>query len=189
MPKELTSVVSSSSAVITSKTPSAEPDYCRPSDDHPVFHYIGRVAAEWSRLEHALDRIIWVLAGVISSKGACITSQQLGAAARYRVIQGQLRLRILKEPDFAEHLERVEDLMRHSYEPQEKRNRIIHDTWYADSVENAPGQFRSWPHKNPQFGIRSVDYIDIEQTIFAARSLAEKVEALYEDINRRLSHA
>ena len=33
-------------------------------DNHPAYSLIGRVAAEWARLEHILDTIIWELAGL-----------------------------------------------------------------------------------------------------------------------------
>jgi hypothetical protein len=72
--------------------------------------------------------------------------------------------------------------MDHSYEPQEQRNRIIHDAWYLDAEEKAPGQFRSWPRKNPEFGVRAVDLAAIEQTISDASKLAEAAEALFAEI-------
>jgi hypothetical protein len=62
-----------------------------------AYKLIGRVAAEWSRLEHALDRIIWTLAGTLYLDGACITSQLLGATARYKVICAQLNLRATQD--------------------------------------------------------------------------------------------
>ena len=157
-------------------------EYITPPVDHGIYQLIGRVAAEWSRLEHALDRIIWTLAGTLYPDGACITSQLLGATARYKVIYAQLSLRATQDSQFRGYLPRIRTLMEKSYEPQEKRNRIIHDAWYLDAEEKAPGQFRSWPHKNPEFGVRAVDLDDIEQTISDATRLAESAEALFEEI-------
>jgi hypothetical protein len=178
----LSTVVSSTSSIITTDHDWVSREYITPPPDHGIYQLIGRVAAEWSRLEHALDRIIWTLAEVLYPDGACITSQLMGATARYKVITAQLNLRTTQDGRFKVYLPRIKTLRDRSYEPQEKRNRIIHDAWYLDAEEKAPGQFRSWPHKNPQFGVRGVDLDDIERTITDAAKLTESAEALLEEI-------
>lgn len=157
-------------------------NFAVPPDDHPIYHFIGRVAAEWSRLEHALDRIIWALADTLSPKGACITSQLIGATPRYKVILAQLHLR-KTDPEFEKFVGCVKTLITKSYGPQDDRNRIIHDAWYLDADQNVPGQFRSWPHKSLEFGIKPIDLKDIEATLAKARHLAESAETLYDEIN------
>jgi hypothetical protein len=182
MPKyDFSTVVSSTTAIMTTTHNWVSREYITPPVDHGIYKLIGRVAAEWSRLEHALDRIIWTLAETLYPDGACITSQ-LSATSRYKVICAQLSLRTTQDSQFRRYIPRITTLMQKSYEPQEKRNRIIHDAWYLDAEEKAPGQFRSWPHKNPEFGVRAVDLDGIEQTIADATQLAEKAEALFEEI-------
>ena len=50
-----------------------------PAADHPVYNWIGRIAAGSSHLDNALDLMIWDLLGVSQAKGACVTAQMLGA--------------------------------------------------------------------------------------------------------------
>lgn len=188
MPKyDFSSVVSSTTAIITTSHTWAGREYVTPPPDHGIYQLIGRVASGWSRLEHALDRIIWTLAETLYPDGACITSQLMGATARYKVIIAQLNLRATQDARFGIFLPKIHKLMQSSYNPQEKRNRIIHDAWYLDAEEEAPGQFRSWPHKDPQFGVRTVDLDDIETTISDAASLSETAEGLFDEIEQVIS--
>ena len=99
-----------------------------PPLDHQVYALVGRVAASWSHLEHTLDLIIWSLAGIEAEKGACITSQMLGATNRYKTIISLLKQR--KTRAFAQLASDADALMRKSYDGQEERNRIVHDAWY-----------------------------------------------------------
>ena len=53
--------------------------------DHSFYAMVGRVASEWSNLEHTLDLIIWDLVsfranGLGANVVACITSQIMGVA-------------------------------------------------------------------------------------------------------------
>jgi hypothetical protein len=57
------SVVSSTTAIFTTTHDWVRREYVTPPPDHGIYQLIGQVAAGWSRLEHALDRIIWTLAG------------------------------------------------------------------------------------------------------------------------------
>jgi len=187
MPKyDFSTVVSSTTATTILKTATFESwvgrEYVSPPEDHGIYQLIGRVTAEWARLDHALDRIIWTLAGLLYQEGGCITSQLMGATSRYRVIIAQLSLRATHDAAFTTFVERVDKLMRQSYDPQEERNRIIHDTWYLDAEKKTPGQFRSWPHKDPQFGVHQVDSEKIEKTIEAATNLALAAENILQQI-------
>jgi hypothetical protein len=40
-------------------------------DDHPVYNLLGRLASDWSHVEHTLDTIIWALARIEPEAGAC----------------------------------------------------------------------------------------------------------------------
>src|SRR5690348_14772918 len=90
-----------------------------PPRGHPVYELVGKVAASWSHLEHTLDLIIWRLAGVEPDRGACITSQMVGATSRYKAIISLLNQR--KTSVFDRLAREAETLMRHSYNPQEER--------------------------------------------------------------------
>jgi len=157
-------------------------NYVAPPTEHPIYSLVGRVAAGWSNLEHELDRIIWLLLPVVSSEAACVTSQLMGATARYKTIIAQLTLRKASGPVFEGLISRVNQLMQRTYEPQEKRNRIIHDAWYLDTSRAQTAQFRSWPAKDLRFGINPVDLTDIESTLRDIDALYTKAKELFSAI-------
>jgi hypothetical protein len=160
--------------------------YARPDEDHPVYHLIGRVAAEWSHLEHVLDRIIWHLLGVTPSQAGGLTGQFMGTVPRYRAIIAELTHLKVKEPHLEKYLGRVNKLQDATHGPQEKRNRIIHDEWFADSREDQLAQFRAWPAKDLKFGINPVVRTDIEATVASILNLSERAEQLLKDISAEI---
>jgi hypothetical protein len=157
-------------------------NYVRPADDHPVYALVGRVAAEWSHLEHELDRVIWALLKVVSPEAACVTSQLMGATPRYKTIIAQLTLRKASEPNFEKFISRVNALMQSTFDPQEKRNRIVHDAWYYDTKRDQTAQFKAWPTKDLRFGINPVDLEDIESALASIKKLTERIAVLSRDI-------
>ena len=175
MPDEkLSSVVSSTHAIQTRQLADGtqqEIIYKSPSDNHPIYSLVGRVAAEWALYEHNLDKIIWSLAGLNSVQGACITAQMMGAMPRLNAIKAQLTLRAALDPAFAKHLTRVNKLTGHTRDPQEDRNRIIHDVWLSDDASQATAQFRAWPRNQLEYGIRDVDITKINNTLTAIGKL------------------
>src|SRR5580700_5640440 len=64
----------SSTAVLTIHKPLPE--------EHPFYSVVGRVASEWSHLEHILDLTIWEIIGIRPEIAACVTSQILGVNPR-----------------------------------------------------------------------------------------------------------
>jgi hypothetical protein len=110
----------------------------RPLPEHPIYSFVGQVASEWAHLEHILDLIIWDLAAIARQDGACITAQLMGVSPRYRTLIAQLTLRSKTQPQFSRFITKVNSLMGSSYDPQERRNRIIHDPWYV-TFETTPG--------------------------------------------------
>jgi hypothetical protein len=177
-------VVSSTSALAAEGTLVRGFNYVSPPPNHAIYNLIGRVAAGWSNLEHELDRIIWLLLPAVSPEAGCVTSQLMGATPRYRTIIAQLTLkhRQTSDPDFEKFISRTQRLMQETYEPQEQRNRIIHDAWYFDTSQDRAAQFRSWPAKDLRFGINPVDLTDIETTLTKIDALRNKAEMLYIDI-------
>jgi hypothetical protein len=54
--------------------------------DNPFYANIGRVASEWSHLEHTLDLIVWDLCDQQPRLTACITAQIMGVGGRCKAI-------------------------------------------------------------------------------------------------------
>jgi hypothetical protein len=177
-------VVSSTSALVAEGALVSDFNYVSPPSDHAIYNLIGRVAAGWPNLEHELDRIIWLLLPAVSPEAGCVTSQLMGATPRYRTIIAQLTLkhRQTSDPRFEKFISRTNSLMQETYEPQEQRNRIIHDASYFDTSRDRAAQFRSWPAKDLRFGINPVDLTDIETTLTKIDALHNKAEKLYIDI-------
>jgi hypothetical protein len=155
----------------------------RPPADHPIYALIGKVASSWSHLEHTLDLIIWELAGFAPDNGASITAQMMGAGNRYRTIISLLRQR--KTAVFDKLAEEADALMRRTFDPQEDRNRIIHDAWYI--YDDRTSQFRAMPPKDQRFGVCTVDVAKIEQTIASAEKLVARAGALWREIHAALA--
>jgi hypothetical protein len=153
-----------------------------PPADHPVYALIGKVAANWSHLEHTLDLIIWDLTGIVPEKGACITAQMMGATNRYRTIISLLKQRAT--PAFDKLAEATDKLMNRSYGSQEERNRIIHDAWYV--YEDQTAQFRAMPPKDQRFGVCSVDVQKIEKTLDSTKDLVARAGTLWRDIHTEI---
>jgi hypothetical protein len=164
----------------------SEGGYQRLNDDHPVYHLIGRVTAEWSHLEHVLDRILWHLLGVKPEQAACVTGQLIGTGPRYRAIIAQLTYLKIREPNAEKYIGRVNKLNDAIHGPQEKRNRIVHDEWFADHREEQLAQFRAWPAKDLRFGISPVLRAEIESTVVAIRKLTDRAEQLFKDIRAHI---
>ena len=138
--------------------------------DHPIYSLVGRVASGWAHLEHTLDLIIWDLTRIEPESVACITAQINGVTPRYRAIVSLLKHR--KTDTFNKLAEKMEELMRKTYDPTEQHNRIVHDPWYI-THEKLPAQFRAMPTKDPRFGICEIDAKEIEALITTANKLAE----------------
>ena len=121
-------------------------------EDHKFYTLVGRVASEWSQLEHICDMTIWELCNINSLYAACITSQIMGVGPRCKVILNLLRVRGFD----AETVKRYRRLMADSYEWADRRARIIHDPWYLEAGENKPAQFRAMPCADQRFGFCEV---------------------------------
>jgi hypothetical protein len=149
-----------------------------PPSEHPIYSLVGRVASAAAHLEHTLDLIIWDLAGIDHHAGACITAQLSGAVPRYRTIIAQLTLKASNDPRYEPFIKQTKYLMNHTHNPQDERNRIVHDPWYlivdpmpAGLLSLGPNeklaQFRAMPQKDLNFGITEIDLEKIEETIKA----------------------
>ena len=156
----------------------------RPPKNHPIFHLIGHVAAEWAYLERCLDNAIAWITLADSDDLACLTAQMMGATPRYNAIIALLthlkndpKLRD-DRPQIDKHIRKVNSLLQRTFEIQEKRNRIVHDTWYVDSRRKIPAQHRNMPRKDLHHGLRVVTLKEVRSTIAAIKNLTAQVEAL-----------
>jgi hypothetical protein len=174
---EISSVASSSGSA-TSLLTGWKPTPLPP--DHQVYTLVGRVASEWSRFEHTLDLIICDLANIEPEKGACITAQIMGPAPRLRAIITQLNQ--INTEASSELTKAFRELMHVSQDTAEDRNRLIHDAWYLYTPSGDPGQFKSMPFKNPQYGIIQVDVDHINNTLGRIRRRQETADALYKRV-------
>jgi len=152
--------------------------YERLSPDHDCYRLIGRVAEEWAQLEHALDEIIWELSGVSPYFGSCITGQMIGVTPRFRAV-----IALATAKGLAVHkIEEVRVLMNDTYNPQDQRNRIVHDPWYLDKETGQPAQFRSMPSKKLLYGIVDIDIKEINATIDRIGRRTQRVRTLRNEL-------
>jgi hypothetical protein len=157
-------------------------------DDHPFYGIVGRVASEWSHVEHILDAIIWKLAGTGQNKAACITSQIMGVGPRCKAIHNLCKLHGLQ----ASTLKKIRALMSDSYPIADLRARVVHDPWYIDTGTESPGQFRAMPYSDPQYGHLDISKMEIEATLIAihkirdqATNLRKQIHAEFEALHKR----
>jgi hypothetical protein len=143
-------------------------------EEHPFYSMVGRVASEWSHLEHWLDVAIWELAGVRPKKGACITSQIMGVGPRCRVI-----IMLCTVVGLSESLKvGYKALLNDSYAVAELRARVVHDPWFTSERSDDAAQFRAMPWADKHYGLRTITQEDIEKTIVKIRCLCDRAKDL-----------
>jgi hypothetical protein len=99
---------------------------------------LGRVANAWAHLEFLMDTLIWDLAEVQQMLGACITVQMMGSGNRLRALMSLLLLREAPK----EIVDRLERFTSSNHGMQQKRNRIVHDTWVYNPARKEAFQVR-----------------------------------------------
>jgi len=159
--------------------------YARPIGDHPIYAAIGNIAAEWAYFEHILDQIIGdLLPNTDNPRLACLTSQMMGTAPRYRAIKGLLKIEERSAKPFdsapapAKLVEKINALEGKTFAVSERRNRIVHDPWYLELFTQQPTQFRSMPSKDPVYGMKQVDKQFLAETYEKIADLVEEGEKL-----------
>lgn len=134
----------------------------RPPETHPIYAKIGRVASNWSHVEHILDVIILDLSNEFSQNTAAITGQLSGPGPRCSVILALLEVKALSNKEL---VKQIEALRGACYKTADYRNRIVHDAWYAraHSEHSDARPFRSLPKDDLKFGITALpsDYFQI----------------------------
>jgi len=119
-----------------------------------------------------------------SGTGAAITAQILGAGNRFRTI-----LALVSRQNLSSKIRgSVNELMRRSFDPNERRNRIVHDAWFVQLASGQPAQFRSMATKDLRFGLVEIEQAEIDKTISDISGLTVRVNALREQILNELPH-
>ena len=152
-------------------------------EDHEFYKNVGRVASEWSHLEHILDLTIWKLSGMPENVSACITSQIMGVPGRCNAVMNLARLREVTEKE----LQPYRSLKGDSYTISELRNRVVHDAWYAQMPAGTPMQFKAMPFSDPQHGYKEVSQSEIDYAIEKIRGLQERAYKHQNDILERIA--
>lgn len=158
--------------------------YDRLPEDHPFYAMVGRVASEWSHVEHSLDLIIWNLLGTSQSEAACVTSQIMGVGPRCKAIINLVRFHGLP-PEIEKALRRF---MSDSFSAAEWRARWIHDPWYIETGTNNPGQFRAMPYIDPRYGHQDISQDELIETLAHIRELRDRANGLRQEIFDAKSH-
>jgi hypothetical protein len=154
--------------------------YVDPPANHPIYTQIGIVANQWSGLERILDIAIGHLLDVPHPLAACLRAQITGLHNRVEAIKALLIVRDL-DPKLLKKLEEFSNKCR---DPQEWRNRIVHDPWYLDLKTKSTAQWKSLPRKDLRYGMKPVDQAYITKTLEripqcfeAARKLNDQIYA------------
>lgn len=142
--------------------------YGKPPDEHKIYQIIGRVASEWSHLDHMLDLIISELTGLDDHTAACLTGQVLTTRAKYEAIIALLTRRTLSTG----LIERAKKERSKSANLGKKRNRIVHDAWYlavGDLATEQPKQFKTMAPDELTFGLHEPSDTEVQNTITEIR--------------------
>jgi hypothetical protein len=170
----LTTTVFSSSSTMAIQAPMA--------DDHPMLAVVGQIVNQWAHIEHVLDTIIWRLADVEAKKGSCITAQLTGSFPRFKAIISLATIRGLDGKMISD----MTQMMFRMQGKTDKRNRVVHDAWYAEATTNKASQYKSTPFKDYSFGLQESDDKEIKETIDESKRALEEVNKLQEQITNLL---
>jgi hypothetical protein len=132
---------------------------------HPFYEIVDRVSSEWAHLEHALDMIIWELAGIDQKLGSCVTGQLGGHWPRINAITALASAKGVHRTLIRE----LELFGNGMSELAKKRNRFVQAAWYSDGVGKA-GRIAGFPAREKQFGPKDFGEAD-------ARDLISRIDA------------
>lgn len=152
--------------------------------EHAFYALVGRVASEWSHLEHLLDLLIWDLlkhgSGLHDSVAACVTAQIMGVGPRCKAIISLSKVRAIPESICAKP---IRSLMGAAYRGvADERARIVHDPWYLEKGTDSPSQFRAMPYSDPRYGHQEITREEIDATIKKIVSLQECAGRIRNDV-------
>lgn len=154
-------------------------------DDHPFYPLIGRIVAEWARLEHELDLIIWELAETDRAVNSCMTAQIGSYAARFEVISALAEFRKRRNKAMEK---RISALKGKIGSLAKERARYIHDAWFIQSSGDGPndtneaGQFSNFSVTHKKFGFLPITEEKLRRFTQDIRQCAEKLSTLRTDL-------
>lgn len=156
-------------------------------DDHPFYALIGRVTAEWARLEHTLDQIIWDLSEGSVEALSCTTVQIMSHYPRFKAIKSLARYRGHSDALISDVNKTAGDIQNLS----DKRNRYIHDAWFLQTSGdqegniNEIGQFKSLSAQNKKFGFHPISETEMTDFIRDIQEQAEKISELRQALQKK----
>jgi hypothetical protein len=150
--------------------------------DSPIHNLVGRIAANWSQVEHLLDLIIWQLARLDDPTGACLTGQIIGSFGRIYAIKALCIHRGLS----VSVLDQVGILGKNLKGIQDRRNRILHDPWYFEIATQQTEQYKSMARDEFLSGFYKVDEAYLQKTLASIGRRIDMVGALRNAINAEL---
>lgn len=146
-------------------------------ENHPFYALIGRVVAEWARLEHILDQIIWDLAKGDKIANSGITGQIMGHYPRFKIILA-----------LAEHrgndkkiIDKIKEISGAVAGLSDERNRYVHDAWFLQIVSekvSAVGQFKSLSIKSKKVGFKPIKEQDVKKFLGRVGAQAQAASKL-----------
>jgi len=121
---------------------------------------IASIATCWATLEYYVNHSIWIVAGLNSPTGACITSQIFNFQSRLAALLSLLKL--YRAPDNI--ISRVNKFSDNIRGPQENRNRIVHDIWLIDNQNvGSMGRLETTASKKLQFSVKDVPLAQLKE--------------------------
>lgn len=159
----------------------------KPPEDHPVYAKIGRVASDWSHVEHLLDVIIWDLTGPNRRETTCLISQFNGHYARFEAILALLEQKGLLTKELRRKIKRVSG---DCGPAGQKRNRIVHDAWFVTigpEPDETPRPYRKMPKEDLKFGFVNLPNDHFASALNEIEERRKEVSALRDEILQLLS--
>jgi len=158
-------------------------------DDSPVYASIGRVAAEWSRLEHHLDQGIWRLSGLQGEVAACLTAQISGHNNKCATLIGLAQSQKMSET-IIKKIKKLQDSLFRASDP---RNRAVHDYWVSTRINSTKGvfegagRFKSMSRKEMKYGAEIEDPNFFKSTIDRIQRRRNELLEINAEISKELA--
>jgi mRNA-degrading endonuclease HigB of HigAB toxin-antitoxin module len=138
----------------------------QPPEDSPHFTAIGRIASAWATLDFEIDSLVWDLADIEPTKGACITAQLVSTRSR---LQALLALMTLREAD-DKLMKAVRKFVTDTQELVSKRNRMVHDHWMYEVSTKKMHRLQITADPKPIFDLK-------DTSLEAIAEVAKSIEA------------
>jgi hypothetical protein len=140
---------------------------------------IARVAVEWASLESMINETIWELAMTPHALGACITSQLGSLHTRLSALLSLMKVRECSDV----LISKVNKFAERSREPQELRNRIIHDQW-VNSIDDTRimGRVEIVAPRRLSMEIKTIPLAKLDEDLIKIKQITEMFSSIRSDI-------